>query len=226
MIKMKCGDIYFNLQREKRDNMSVCVESDGDINVLAPEEITIHELNQFIENEKQMIYKSISKLNKDSNINLKIKNGQRFFYLGKSYKLKIKRNQKQPLSLRQGSFNLDKDYQDQAREYFIKFYKDKALQQIQKRIDYFQKQLDVSPNPIRIMDLDNHWGSTSDKYLNFNWRLILAPMNIVDYIIVHELAHLIENNHNNHFWEIVESVIPDYQSRKDWLRTSGPDLDL
>ena len=54
----------------------------------------------------------------------------------------------------------------------------------------------------------------------------MAPMNIIDYVIVHELAHLIEIKHNERFWEIVESVMPDYQSRKDWLRTNGPDLDL
>jgi hypothetical protein len=226
MIKMKCGDIYFNLHREKRETMNISVDPSGAINVLAPQEITINELNQFIDNKKHIIYKSMSKLKTESNFKREIKNGQGFLYLGKSYKLKIKKNLKQPLSLRQGRFHLDRDYQDQAREYFIKFYKDKSQQHIQQRIDYFQAQIGVSPDPIRIMELDNHWGSTSDKHLNFNWRLIMAPMDIIDYVIVHELAHLIEIKHNKHFWEIVESVMHDYQSRKNWLRTNGLYLDF
>lgn len=228
MIKMKSGDIYFNLQRNKRKTVSIYVEPNGDVNVLAPEKISVNDLNHIIEKKKYWIYKSLSELEElnATSVKREIKNGEGFLYLGKSYKLKIKKNLKQPLSLRQGRFHLDRDYQDYAIEYFIKFYKSKGEKHIQQRVDYFKGKLGVTPNPIRIMDLQNRWGSCSDKYINFHWKIMMAPMQIIDYVIVHELAHLIEAKHNDKFWEIIESVIPDYKTRKDWLRINGANLDL
>lgn len=228
MIKMKYGDINFNLQRNKRKTLSIYVEPNGEINVLAPEKISEDELNQIIQKKSYWIYKSLSELEElnSTSVNREIKNGEGFLYLGKSYKLTIKKNLNQPLSLRQGRFHLDKDYLDDSKEYFINFYKIKGKKHIQQRVDYFKNKIGVSPNSIRVIDLQNRWGSCSDKYINFHWKIMMAPMQIIDYIIVHELAHLIETRHNDKFWEIVESVIANYKARKDWLRANGASLNI
>lgn len=228
MIKRKYRDINFNLKRNKRKTLSIYVEPDGEINVLAPEKMSEDELIQIIEKKSFWIHKSLSELEElnSTSVNREIKNGEGFLYLGKSYKLTIKKNLNQPLSLRQGRFHLDKDNLDDANKCFINFYKKKGKKYIQQRIDYFENKLGVSPNPIRIIDLQNRWGSCSDKYINFHWKIMMAPMQIIDYIIVHELAHLVETKHNDKFWEIVESVIPDYKTRKDWLRINGANLNI
>lgn len=228
MMKMKYMDINFNLQRNKRKTVSIYVEPTGEINVLAPEKISEDELNQIIEKKSYWIYKSLSELEElnSTHVNREIKNGEGFLYFGKSYKLRIKKNLNQPLSLRQGRFHLDKNYQDSARDLFINFYKNKGKNHIQKRINYFKRKIGVSPNPVRVIDIQNRWGSCSEKYINFHWKIMMAPMQIIDYVIVHELSHLIETRHNDNFWEIVESVIPDYRTRKEWLRVNGANLDI
>ncbi|MFB6075512.1 MAG: M48 family metallopeptidase, partial [Candidatus Aenigmatarchaeota archaeon] len=65
---------------------------------------------------------------------------------------------------------------------------------------------------------------TKNKDLLYNWRVIMAPMSIVDYVVVHELCHLKEKNHTDKFWRMLKSVIPDYEDRKEWLRVNGPRL--
>lgn len=227
MMKMKYKDIDFMLQRNERKTVSIYVEPDGNINVLAPEKISESELNQIIEKKRYWIYKSLSELEllNETKVEREIKNGEGFLYLGKSYKLKIRKNLKNPLTLRQGRFYLDESSQDKAREYFKDFYKNKGNNHISSRIEYFKNKLSVNPPKLRIIELGNRWGSCSDKHLNFHWKILMAPMKIIDYVIVHELAHLIEPNHTDNFWELVESVIPDYKERKEWLKVNGAYLD-
>ncbi|MDP3065463.1 MAG: SprT family zinc-dependent metalloprotease [Methanobacteriaceae archaeon] len=228
MIKMKYQDIDFNLQRNKRKTVSIYVEPNGDVNVLAPEKISEDDLNQIIEKKRYWIYKSLSEMDQlnETKVQREIKNGEGFLYLGKIYKLKILKNLKNPFTLRQGRFYLDKDSSDDAQEHFKEFYKSKGKIHISTRIKYFKNKLGVNPPLLRIMELGNRWGSCSDKYINFHWKIMMAPMKIIDYVIVHELAHLIEVNHTDKFWELVESVIPDYKERKEWLRANGAYLDI
>lgn len=225
---MKYQDIDFNLQRNKRKTVSIYVEPNGDINVLAPEKISEDDLNQVIEKKRYWIYKSLSELEllNETKVDREIKNGEGFLYLGKNYKLKILKHLKNPLTLRQGRFYLDKDSSDRAKEFFKEFYKNKGKIYILARIKYFKNKLGVNPPQLRIMELGNRWGSCSDKYINFHWKIMMAPTKIVDYVIVHELAHLIEINHTNNFWELVESIIPDYMERKNWLKINGAYLDI
>ncbi|MEA2035071.1 MAG: M48 family metallopeptidase [Euryarchaeota archaeon] len=71
------------------------------------------------------------------------------------------------------------------------------------------------------------WGScTSGNTLNFHWKTILAPMRILDYIVVHEMVHLVEKNHTPEFWEIIKAILPDYEERKEWLKINGKYLDI
>ncbi|MFY9394281.1 MAG: M48 family metallopeptidase, partial [Halanaerobiales bacterium] len=89
-------------------------------------------------------------------------------------------------------------------------------------VEHYRKKLGVSYNKIFIRDQKTRWGSCSSKgNLNFNWRLIMAPLSIMDYIVVHELVHLIHPNHGRDFLKLVESVIPDYKEKKQWLRING-----
>ena len=225
---MKHRGIDFNLQRNKRKTVSIYIEPNGEINVLAPEKISEEDLHQIIEKKRYWIYKSLSEFKQlnESNVDREIRNGEGFLYLGKSYKLKIIKNLKNPLALRQGRFYLDESSSDKAKEHFKEFYRNKGKIHISSRIEYFKNKVGVTPPPLRIIELGNRWGSCSDKHLNFHWKIIMARMKIIDYVIVHELAHLIEINHTDKFWEIVESIIPDYKERKAWLRVNGANLNI
>ena len=101
----------------------------------------------------------------------------------------------------------------------IKKLADKALQHIPKRVSYFAKQIGVTYGKITIRNQKTRWGSCSSKgNLNFNWKLILMPREVLDYVVVHELAHRKEMNHSRAFYQVVESIMPDYKIWQNWLR--------
>jgi predicted metal-dependent hydrolase len=87
------------------------------------------------------------------------------------------------------------------------------------------QELDVTYNRIEIRDQRTRWGSCSTRgTLSFNWRLVLAPYDVLDYVVVHELCHLVEPNHSRRFWKLVERRRPDWRAQRDWLDRNGPEL--
>lgn len=106
-------------------------------------------------------------------------------------------------------------------------YRQAAKEYIPKRADYYAAILGVTYNTITIRDQKTRWGSCSGKgNLSFNWRLILAPPKVLDYVVVHELCHRKEMNHSPRFWALVESIMPDYQQYRKWLKENGDALTL
>lgn len=102
---------------------------------------------------------------------------------------------------------------------------DRALKILPGRVELFAAQLGVAYQRITIRNQKTCWGSCSGKgNLNFNCLLMLAPPEVADYVVVHELCHRLEMNHSQRFWRLVESVLPDYRERRRWLKVNGPAL--
>lgn len=94
-----------------------------------------------------------------------------------------------------------------------------------RKVAYYAARMGVTYQRITIRDQKTRWGSCSSKgNLNFNWRLLLAPVPVLDYVIVHELAHRREMNHSKRFWDIVGETMPDYETHRRWLRDHGDSL--
>lgn len=115
------------------------------------------------------------------------------------------------------------------REYLtneeIKKLADKALQHIPKRISYYAKQIGVTYGKITIRNQKTRWGSCSSKgNLNFNCLLMLAPAEVLDYVVVHELCHRKEMNHSKAFWMEVQRILPDYKEAIQWLKEDGSQI--
>lgn len=103
----------------------------------------------------------------------------------------------------------------------IEWYYTQAEHIINERVNYYSQLLDVSPNKIIIKEQKRRWGSCSmNGTLRFNWRAIMAPLSIIDYIVVHELCHLKIKNHSSDFWNLVSSLIPDYKKLRFWLKNN------
>ena len=101
----------------------------------------------------------------------------------------------------------------------------RACEVIPKKAAFFAAKLHVSYGRITIRNQKTRWGSCSAKgNLNFNCLLMLAPDEVVDYVVVHELCHRIEMNHSKAFWELVERVLPDYRSSRKWLKEHGEEI--
>lgn len=104
----------------------------------------------------------------------------------------------------------------------LKWYLSEADQIIRQRTKRYFPILDVMPRKIEIKDQEKRWGSCSSKsVLRFNWRIIMAPISIIDYVVVHELCHLKVKNHSPAFWRLVSLAVPDYRKRRDWLRKNS-----
>lgn len=102
-----------------------------------------------------------------------------------------------------------------------------ALKRIRERLDYYAPRVGAAPGRVAIREQKSRWGSCSRKgNLNFNWKLIMAPPQALDYVVVHELCHLHEFNHSPRFWALVAAQMPDYEVWKKWLKTHGEDLYL
>ena len=116
---------------------------------------------------------------------------------------------------------------DSAENAFKAFYREKGKVRVSERVDFYQGRIGVTPSSVRIIELKNRWASCSDKgNLNFHWKIMMTPMKILDYIVVHELVHLVHPNHTEAFWNGLDKVLPDYKERKEWLRVNGAGMDL
>ena len=103
-----------------------------------------------------------------------------------------------------------------------KWYKKKFREVAIPRLTYFADQYNLSVNQVRIKEQKTLWGSCSSRNnINLNYLLIMAPMNVIDYVIIHELAHTIHRNHSSHFWKTVESMMPNFKEAKTWLKDYG-----
>lgn len=107
------------------------------------------------------------------------------------------------------------------------WYRGQARNIITGRVEHFGSKLNLSYNRIFIKGQKTRWGSCSSlKNLNFNWRLVMAPVEVIDYIVIHELSHLAEMNHSRKFWQLVENHCPNHREHRKWLREYGPGLTL
>ncbi len=222
-------DIEFTYSKSKRRTASLFVERDGSVSLIVPEELELSDIEEIVENKKGWIYKSIAEwkdLN-SSKVEREFVSGETFLYLGRSYKLRVNSDIKSDLVLKNGCFLIKENKLSKYAEMFKAFYREKGLQKIQKRIDYYQGKIGVKAKKVRVRELGNRWAScTPDGNLNFHWKSIMAPLSIIDYIIVHELCHFHHPNHTDAFWNEVDKVLPDYKKRSEWLKHNGAGLDI
>lgn len=217
------------LKKSARKTTSIYIERNGAITVLAPEPYDMGKIEKILEAKRSWIYRNLAEwedLNR-TRVEREFVNGEGFPYLGSTYRLQIVDDANQDLILKNGAFLLKQSALSSARDRFIDFYKTKAMSRLPKHVEKHARMMGLNPSGIRVQELKNRWASCSvDGTLNFHWRCMMAPLSALEYIVVHELAHLKYPNHTNDFWYTVEKVLPDYQQAKAWLRLYGAGLEL
>jgi predicted metal-dependent hydrolase len=184
------------------------------------------DIQKFIEEKKDWIKRKQVKVLEDARPPRQYVEGETFLYLGKEIPLRIVRDQKTALVI-DGVFKLTTSAQPQAESHFEAWYKEQARRVLTERAIFFAHSHNIKPGKIRISSAKTRWGSCSPKKtLSFTWRLVMAPLEIIDYVVVHELCHLEEMNHSKAFWARVEAILPDYKVRRQWLKNNGTDLRL
>jgi len=219
------------VKRSDRKTLSIYVERDGGVSVLAPESMQDKELREVLEKKEYLIQRHHAQWDflNGSRIDREFVNGQSYMYLGRNYRLRFVPDKEQDvfLQLKNGYFCLKKSEKLKASHRFIEFYKEKGLDLFEKQAQFYASRLGVNYDHIRVIDLKNRWASCSDKKrLNFHWKCVMAPLSVINYIIVHELVHFKYKKHDRKFWNEVDKVIPDYKAHVEWLRSFGASMDL
>ena len=227
---MKLEDIDIKIEKtERRKTISIFIERDGSVRVLAPASASDETIKTAIKSKEYLIFTKLAKwkaLNQGK-VNREYVNGQSFLYLGRNYRLKLTENQEVPLKIKGGFFLLDKNYLSKAEKVFKEFYKEKALLKIKERIKVHEDKFSIKPTAIKILDLQNRWASWTPKNgLNFHWKCVMAPVKVLDYIIMHEMVHLKYPNHSADFWNELDKKMPDFIEQKDWLKRNGVKMSL
>jgi len=235
--------ITYEVIKSDRKTLGIKIDFDSGIIVRSPQKLSQNKIKEVLQDKSSWILEKLQKIDeiKSPPPPKKFLSGERFPYLGRHYLLQVnsdsKLDQKEAeVKYYQGKFiarvapvvlENDNLRTELLQEKFIQWYRRKADKKIKERVHKYQSQLGVEPNNIKIKKQKKRWGSCSSKdNLNFNWKLILAPMSILDYIVVHELAHLKFSNHPRDFWQLVETIIPDYKKRQEWLRINGRQLTI
>ena len=209
--------------RSKRKSIALIVERDGRLVVRAPRQVSQELIHTFVKEKENWIIKKQLEF-KSTHLKFtpkKFMEGESFWYLGKLYPLTFGEHFKPRLFLDE-SFVLSRTAQPQARTIFERWYREQARQVIVGRVDYYAAKYNFTYNQIKITSARTRWGSCSTRgILSFAWRLIMSSLDVVDYVVVHELVHLHEHNHSRDFWSGVEEIVPDYKEKVKWLKVNG-----
>lgn len=222
----------YTLIRSKRKTLAVHITGDARVEVRAPLKLSQKEIESFLAAKSEWIAKTVTRISEqaEKRSSFKLGQGDKILYRGKEYP--IDTIGKRRVGFDGESFFLPQSLsQEEMKAAAIKLYRELARSFLTQRTMYFSALMRLSPSQIGISSAKTRWGSCNTRgRINYSWRLILAPDEVIDYVVVHELSHLLQMNHSPRFWKTVEGVLPDYRSRKNGLadlqhRLSAEDWD-
>ena len=208
----------YTLVRSKRKSLALYVRG-GVLEVRAPLNMPRKDIDKFIKSKEKWITGKLAASEKQtkSRENFQLDYGDTVLYLGSEYPIVVKPGNR--VGFDDGFYMPPGLSSEEIKSACVQIYRMLAKRDLTSRALCFSKLMNVMPSAVKINSAKTRWGSCSTmKSLNFSWRLIMSDRDVVDYVVVHELAHLIEMNHSARFWAIVESVLPDYLLRKKRLK--------
>lgn len=218
MIEIKIDKLI----RTKRKTILLRVTPDVKLVVRAPHSASLDCIREVILKASSWIKKrqKISREWYKKYRQKEIVNGETFLFLGKKYRLKIS-EYGTGIELND-SLVIPRNLLPKAKDALIEWYSRQALVKITDRVDRYSKLTGLKCKSIRISNAARSLGACNPNgSLRFTWRVILAPLRIINYLVVHELAHLEHMNHSKKYWDKVKSIMPDYEQRKKWLKDNG-----
>ena len=194
------------------------------VSVVVPRQLPVERIEQLLKDKNRWIKEKLILQREALPVSHKdYVSGEAFCYLGRNYCLKVIHGAFQPVKLLQGRLLVtvpdSKDQTHIIRNALIRWYKHHAELRLRDKVMRYAGIVGIDVPPTGIRSFKSRWGSCSAKgHIDFNWKIIMAPHPIVDYVVVHELCHLKQHDHSPKFWKLVERVIPDYADCKQWLK--------
>ncbi len=223
----KSFEYNYTITRSKRKTVSLIIERGGVIRILAPLKYPEQNINQFLIDKKNWISKKMNALAADRKIAPTFIEGTNIEFMGGMLRIAHHVVQKKSdaficqvddvIHYNRSDFSYESMLEDTER-----WYRHQALMIFQERVTYYSDLLNRKPTKISIKTQRKRWGTcTSKGHILLNWRLILAPLEVIDYVILHELCHLYHMDHSKRFWDLVSSIDPNYTDKRLWLKQNG-----
>ena len=212
-----------------RATIEITVERDATLVLKAPHDTSVERATQFVNDKRQWVYRKLAE--KDAltgpPITKQFVEGEGFAYLGRSYRLTLTEGVTD-IRLERGRFHMNPSEASEGAEAMRRWYTTTGTQWLQKRIRPWVKRMGEDAVDVVVRDLGYRWGSArpteGPQHINVHWAALQLPPSLIDYILVHELAHLHETNHTPEFWAIVARLMPAYETHKSVLATFGKNI--
>jgi predicted metal-dependent hydrolase len=211
------------LIRSHRKTVAIVIERDGQLTVRAPLHLSVPRIQAFVESHADWIAKNRTRLQAAAPPPVhRYADSETFLYLGHAYPLFLVPARHPDLVFDGASFRLAQSSLPKAEEAFVHWYKQQARRFLAERLSAIAGKHAFRYQKIRISSAHTRWGSCSSHgTLSFTYRLIMAPVEVVDYVVMHELVHTQIKNHSKTFWNKVGELMPDYKNRLAWLKKNG-----
>ena len=221
------GDLVFEIALPgNRKTIEIVVERDASLVLKAPRKVTVERAVRFVTAKRQWVYRKLAE--KDAltgpPVVKRFVEGEGFAYLGRSYRLTL--DDADPVvRLDQGRFHLCRSEADRGAEAMRRWYTEVGGQWLRRRVRPWAARMGEESAAVEVRDLGYRWGSArpveGPPRINVHWATLQLPPSLIDYVLVHELAHLREANHTPEFWSIVDRLMPGYETQKSTLATIG-----
>lgn len=216
-------ELDYRIVYSERKTIALTVERDRSVVVAAPHGTSEETIRQAVETKKLWLYQKLNHTRKypAAPVRKEFVTGETLLYLGRAYRLEVT-DDDEPGVRFHNRFYISRQRQAEASQLLQEWYMERAREKLTPHIRHFAEAMGVAYNRILVSDLRVRWASCTPKNnLNFNWRIIKSPQFVIDYLIVHELAHLREANHTSAFWNVVAVQLPRYLVAKEWLQENG-----
>jgi predicted metal-dependent hydrolase len=217
-----------SILRSRRKTLSIEIHPDGSVLVRAPLRTAQSRIDAILKERQSWIESKQAQAAQlmAQSPSHRYEPGETFPYLGEWYRLEYI-NRSRPLLDLEQTFRLAQAALPNARKVFTTWYTQEARTIFTDRVAYWQSRTGLTPSRISLSSAQTRWGSCSSSgNINLTWRLVMAPLEVIDYVIVHELVHLRVKNHSKLFWAEVERLFPGFKTQRDWLKKNGYRLNL
>jgi predicted metal-dependent hydrolase len=219
-------DIHVRVS-ERRRAVRLTVERDGSVTAVVPPGLDRLALDKAVKAKRRWLYEKLAERQAlgQRRPPRQFVSGEGFPYLGRSYRLLLVDEAAVPVRLLRGRLELRRDCVDDAARHLVRWYCGAGYPWLRRRLEPWDDRMAARITNLRVLPLGYRWGSCRpDGHVNIHWAAMQLPPDLVDYVLAHEVAHLLRADHSAEFWRLVERAMPDYQARRDRLRRLGPDL--
>ncbi|WP_159446801.1 M48 family metallopeptidase [Carboxydocella sp. ULO1] len=214
--------------RSARKTVVIEITPDGCIIIRAPKRLSMKAIEELVHGKDKWIRDKLQEIQRQQKLfqPLRFETGDKLWFLGEKYTFTVTDGSGM-IYLQGDKLYFPREQLERGTEQLSRWYKKEVERILLARTEYFSGLTGIKYNSVKITSARKRWGSCSSKgVLSFSWRLLQAPLQVIDYVVVHELLHIEHMNHSRQFWARVKQIIPDYRGKRDWLRENQMLLQL